>query len=229
MSRNTHKILFSSLPEQIRCYHLLGTCWEPLYSPSQEKRTRNNGRRWIHSGMIKSRKMIFYSAVLKQLHAASCLSVSPSKKKKRDRAGHCLMSASHQGWVEPKTKSWISDSTCFTLQIFSPIFCHSIPPPSSFTGTTERHGGLYSFISMLLQAGRPAAGSEISFRMADTILPPGKRIIRVKRQPCSVRCESESRTYVEFWGLPQKSSSSSNGSDSDNNRERHILETLERS
>lgn len=78
----------------------------------------------------------------------------------------------------------------------------------------------------LWRTGGPADG--VSFLTADTILPPGKRIVRV-HQPCSVRCESDTGTYIEFCGLPQKSSSSSNGSDSDNNRERHILKTLKHS
>lgn len=134
-------------------------------------------------------------------------------------------SASHQGCGEPKTKSRISDSTYFAVapcKYSPPIFCSFIPPPSSFRETTERHDGLYSFISMLLQAGRPPALSSL-FLKADTILPPGEkdRSCETAAMQCQIR-ESETRTYVEFCGLPQKSSSSGNGSDSDNNRERHI-------
>lgn len=118
------KAYFPSCSEQIRCYKLLWPYWELLCSPSQLKRTRNNGRRWIHGDMIKSRKMILYTAVLKQLHTASCLSVSPSKKVTEQAKIFCLMSssASHQGCGDPKTKSRISDWTCFTmaLQIFPP-------------------------------------------------------------------------------------------------------------
>lgn len=174
--------------------------------------------------MIKSRKMILYTTVIKQLHAASCLSVSPN-----------------QNWQRPKYSVWcLPQLHIMNVWIQKPnprcqpeLALHS---PQYSDVSSHHHHHLQKLLKDMTAstvsnaaAGRSAAGSEFSFLMADIILPPGKRIVRVKRQPCSVRCESETRTYVEFCGLPQKSSSSGNGSDSDNNRKRHIIKTLERS
>lgn len=112
----------------------VASCYDPVgnYCARQViwKELEKNGRRWIHSGMIESRKTVLYIAVLKRLHTASCLSVSPSKNWQSQAKIFCLMSpsASHHECVDSKTESWNSDWTCFT---FPPIFCRFIPPPSS--------------------------------------------------------------------------------------------------
>lgn len=61
----------------------------------------------------------------------------------------------------------------------------------------------------------------------DTILPPEKRIIKVRQRPCSVRSERDAGTYVEFCGLPEMlgSSSNNNNNNNDNNNKTtdHII------
>lgn len=114
--------------------------------------------------MIKSRKMILYTAVLSssstQLHVSQ---YHPVKKKGQSRPKYsvwCLPQLHNMDVRNQKT----NPEFCFTmvLQIFVSIFCCFIPPPpSSFIETTERHDGLYSLISMLLQGVRPPALSSL--------------------------------------------------------------------
>lgn len=103
---------------------LLGT----TASLSRLKRTENNGRRWIQSDVIKSRKMSRYSPVLKPFHAASCLSVSPSKKSWQNWPEYslwCLPQIHIKDTGNQETESGISDSTwsgkhCPDILLFHP-------------------------------------------------------------------------------------------------------------
>lgn len=136
-------------------------------------------------------------------------------------------SASHQGCGEPKNQipNFRLNLLCSgPLQIFPPQY-------SALSSHHHRHlekllkdmtASTVSFQCCCRQAGRPPALSSL-FVMADTILPPGEkdRSCETAAMQCQIR-ESGTRTYVEFCGLPQKSSGSGNGSDSDSNRERHI-------
>ena len=157
----------------------------------------------------------------------SFMSLSIPKLKKSDRAGQNILSDVRLSFT---SRVWGSKNQIqnFSLNLLYngpaniPPNILAFPPTTAIKLLVDMTASTVSFQCCCRQAG-------LWLWVPDTILPPGKRIIRVKRQPCSVRCKSETRTYVEFCGLPQKSSSSSNGSDSDNNRERHILETLERS
>lgn len=114
--------------EEIRCHQLVPPCWELLRSLSRLKRTENNGRRWIQSDVIKSRKMSLYSPVLKPFHAASCLSVSPSKKSWQNGPEYslwCLPRIHIKDMGNQETESRISDSTwsgkcCLDILLFHP-------------------------------------------------------------------------------------------------------------
>lgn len=127
--------------EQIRCHQLVPPCWELLRSLSRLKRTENNGRRWIQSDVIKSRKMSLYSPVLKPFHAASYLSVSPSKKSWRNGPEYslwCLPRIHINGGTKKPNPEF---QTRLDLANVAQIFLIFIPPPS-ITETTERHDSL---------------------------------------------------------------------------------------
>lgn len=63
--------------------------------------------------------------------------------------------------------------------------------------------------------------------ISDIILPPEKRIINVRQQPCSVRSERDAGTYVEFCRLPERLGSSSNNINENNdNSNNNIITTL---
>lgn len=181
--------------EQIRCYQLLRPCWELLCSPSQLKRTRNNGRRWVHRDMIKSRKMILCS--IKAASPASCLSVSPSKKS--DRAGQNILS---DVFLNFTSRMWETENLIlnFRLNLFynGPA---NIPPYSAVSSHHHHHhlqkllkdmtASIVSFQCCCRQADRRALSC--LFWWPTPSIPPGKRIVCVKRQPCNVRCASETR------------------------------------
>lgn len=63
--------------------------------------------------------------------------------------------------------------------------------------------------------------------ISDIILPPEKKIINVRQQPCSVRSERDVGTYVEFCRLPERLGSSSNNINENNdNSNNNIITTL---
>lgn len=110
--------------------------------------------------MIKSRKMILYTAVLKQLHTASCLSVSPSKKS--DRAGQNILS---DVFLSFTSRMWESKNQIpnFRLNLLynSPA---NIPPQYSAVSSHHHHhlqkllkdmtASIVSFQCCCRQAGR---------------------------------------------------------------------------
>lgn len=223
------KAYFPACSEQIRCYQLLRPCWELLCPPSQLKRTQNNGRRWVHRDMTKSRKMILCTAVLKQLDTASCLSVSPSKKKWQSRPKYSV-------WCLPQLH--IKDvgnrkpNQEFQTELFLQWPCKYSPQYSAVSSRHHHHlqkllkdmtASLVSFQCCCRQAGRRPWVLFSDGRPHPFLLGKGSFMWNGSHAVSDARVRPG--TYVEFCGLPQKSSSSSNGSDSDNNRERHTLKT----
>lgn len=167
-------------------------------------------------------------------HSFMSLSITQWEKKVTEQAKiFCLMSpsASHQGRGEPKNQIlnfWLYNGPANV----PPVFLSFVPPPPSFTEATERHDGLYSFISVLLlwRAGRPAAGSQFSLFWSPVpsfLLGKGSFVWNGSHAVSDARVIPG--PTLSSAGFHKSRAAAANGSGSDNNRERHILKTLEHS
>lgn len=178
-----------------------------------------------------------HSSIKAFSHSFMSLSIVSPSGKKCDRTGQNILSDVLLSFTS-RTRGTEKPNPEFLTQLYNgpanvpPVFLSFVPPPPSFTEATERHDGLYSFISVLLlwRAGRPAAGSQFSLFWSPApsfLLGKGSLVWNGSHAVSDARVIPG--PTLSSAGFHKSRAAAANGSGSDNNRERHILKTLEHS